>query len=232
MQQADARYNDAGRRLGDTRSSGSLSQSPEELLNKLAGEVRGLTERKDAQEALLSERQGHLEKLMGWENSDRITTEDDVRSKRSQLRETEQQLQELQVQLEAQLERNPKLSVFRQASTMALSKLREREEAAEKLDDERKRLQKQVDDREAELQAIRGKKNPAMGKVDLKKYGAQVREKIDKYKKMREELSTLRAELVVLQRTEQILKGKLKNLDAFLTEMERKKGIEVIYLSF
>jgi hypothetical protein len=33
--------------------------------------------------------------------------------------------------------------------------------------------------------------------MDLKKYGAQVREK-----KMRDELSSIRAELVVLQRTE------------------------------
>jgi intraflagellar transport protein 81 len=226
LQQADARCSDSGRRLAETRNSGSLSQSPEELLSKLQAEVRGMTERKDVLESTLGDRQSHLEKLSGWENSDRITTEDDVRNKRTQLRETERQLQELQIQLDAQLERNPKLSVFRQASTMALTKLREREEAADKLDEERKRLQKQLDDREAELQAARGKKNPAMGKVDLKKYGAQVREKIDKYKKMREELSALRAELVVLQRTEQLLKGKLTNLDAFLSEMERKKGIE------
>ena len=66
-----------------------------------------------------------------------------------------------------------------------------------------------------------------MAKIDLKKYGAQVREKIDKYKKMREELSALRSELVVLQRTEQILKGKLKNLDDFLSEVEKRKGISV-----
>ena len=44
---------------------------------------------------------------------------------------------------------------------------------------------------------------------------------------MREELSILRGELVVLQRTEQILKGRDKNLEEFLVELERKKGIEV-----
>jgi hypothetical protein len=63
--------------------------------------------------------------------------------------------------------------------------------------------------------------------MDLKKYGAQVREKIDKYKKMRDELSSIRAELVVLQRTEQHLKGKQKNLDEFLTQLEKKKGVQV-----
>ena len=40
--------------------------------------------------------------------------------------------------------------------------------------------------------------------MDLKKYGAVVREKIEKYKRMREELAAIRAELVVLQRTEQV----------------------------
>ena len=69
-----------------------------------------------------------------------------------------------------------------------------------------------------------------MGKKDLKKYGAVVREKIDKYKKMREELAALRAELVVLQRTEQILKSRHRNLDEFLAELERQKGVEVSVL--
>jgi hypothetical protein len=44
---------------------------------------------------------------------------------------------------------------------------------------------------------------------------------------MREELSAQRAELVTLQRTEQVLKSRHKNLDDFLGELERKKGIEV-----
>ena len=48
---------------------------------------------------------------------------------------------------------------------------------------------------EAEMKA-QGKNNAGkMGKRDLKKYGAIVREKIEKYKKMREDLSALRAEL-------------------------------------
>ena len=34
-------------------------------------------------------------------------------------------------------------------------------------------------------------------------------------------------ELVVLQRTEQILKNNDRNLEEFLTELEKQKGIEV-----
>ena len=43
---------------------------------------------------------------------------------------------------------------------------------------------------------------------------------------MREELSTVRAELVVLQRTEQVLKTRHTNLDDFNAELEKSKGVE------
>jgi intraflagellar transport protein 81 len=56
-----------------------------------------------------------------------------------------------------------------------------------------------------------------------------VREKIETYKRMREEISSLRAELVILQRTETILRSRDKNLDSFLRDLEKKKGIEVKY---
>ena len=65
-----------------------------------------------------------------------------------------------------------------------------------------------------------------VGKMDLKKYGAIVKDKIEKYKRMRDELSAVRSELVVLQRTEAILKSRHKNLDQFLTELEKQRGVE------
>ena len=57
-------------------------------------------------------------------------------------------------------------------------------------------MMKQTEEKEAALQA-QGRSGK-MGKKDLKKYGAVVREKIEKYKRMREELSGLRAELVCM----------------------------------
>ena len=63
--------------------------------------------------------------------------------------------------------------------------------------------------------------------MDYEKYGKQVLTKVNEYKLKRKEQDNLRAELVVLQRTEQILKSRHKNLDEFLSELERKKGVEV-----
>jgi cell shape-determining protein MreC len=85
----------------------------------------------------------------------------------------------------------------------------------------------QLEDREQQLQALGRANSSKLGKRDLKRFGAQVKDKIEKYKRMREEIAALRAELATLQRTEQILKGKHQHLDAFLSELERKRGVEV-----
>jgi len=63
-----------------------------------------------------------------WDNADRITTEEDVRLKREQAADLEEQAASLREQLDAALERNTKLVVFRQASSMAMKKFREKED--------------------------------------------------------------------------------------------------------
>lgn len=226
LQEADMRFSEASKRLSEMRNSGLQSQSAEQLLAKLQRDVRELSDRRETLERAIGERESHLEKLMGWENSDRMTTEDGVRAKRDQVHHTEDQVAMLQERLEAALERNTKLVVFRQASTMALKKLREREDDVDKLVEEQRRIAKHTEDKESEMRAQGKAGSGKMGKRDLKKYGAVVRDKIEKYKRMREELSAVRAELVTLQRTEQILKSRHKNLDEFLSDLEKKRGVE------
>jgi hypothetical protein len=48
---------------------------------------------------------------------------------------------------------------------------------------------------------------------------------------MKEDLSALRAEVVVLQRTEEILKSRHKNLDDFLDKLAAENGVAVSGLS-
>jgi hypothetical protein len=55
---------------------------------------------------------------------------------------------------------------------------------------------------------------------------------MEPYQRMKAEISSLQSELVVLQRTETILKSRDKNLDSFLDELERKKGVVVRPFSF
>jgi len=221
------RFQDSSKRFGDIRSGGTQNQTADQLFQKLQRDVRELQDRRETLESATVEREMHLEKLQSWENSDRATTEDDVLHKRDQVHDMEDNVKHLQNQLDASLERNTKLVVFRQASTMALTKLREREDEMDKLLQEKRRITKLTEEKEQELRASgRGAAAGKPGKADLKKYGAVVRDKVEKYKKMREELSIVRAELVVLQRTEQVLKARHNNIDEFNAELEKSKGVE------
>ena len=226
-QEADLRFSDASKRLSDMKNSGVRSQTAEQILSKLQQDVKELNDRRDNVERIIMERQSHLEKLQSWDNADRVTTEDDVHMKRDQVNALEDELSALQEKMEAHLDRNDRLRVFRQASAMGLRKFREREDEVEKLQEELRRLQRQTEEKDAELKSQGRNGSGKMGKRDLKKYGAVVREKIDKYKKMKEELSGLRGELVILQRSEQILKSRHKNLDEFLDKLAAENGVAV-----
>ena len=64
-----------------------------------------------------------------------------------------------------------------------------------------------------------------MTREEFKAYGNQLREKTHVYKRQKHELAELRAELVRVGRSEQILRGRDKNLDALLTQLEAKRGV-------
>ena len=59
-----------------------------------------------------------------------------MREKREQVEDIEEEVGALQNKLEAALERNSKLVVFRQTSIIAMKKYREREDEVEKLQED------------------------------------------------------------------------------------------------
>ena len=227
FQEAELRYTDAAKRLNEARSSGGHNQTAEEILNKLQRDVKDLSNRREMIESTSAERAIYLEKLQSFDsNMDRVLTEADVREKRHQVHDYEDEVANLEDRLDQAMERNSNLAVFRQASAMALKKLREKEEALDRLNDEKRRLIRQQEEKEAYLRAQGKSLSKAPRRMEFDKYAAIVKDKIEKYKKMRDELSGLRAELVLLQRTEMILKSRNKNLDEFLSELEKKQGVE------
>lgn len=225
FQDSEKKLRELTRRLNETRKAGVQQQSPEVLLDALQREVRELYEKKRSMENDFSDRSAHLQKLQNWENSDRAITEDDVNMKREELRDMQENMHSLSQRLESALERNDKLSNFHQVCVLAAKKLRENEEENEKLTAQKTKLLIKIDEREAQIRT-QGKGRSRADKAEMDKYKAQVGEKVKEYKLMRDELASNRAELVVLQRTELILKSRHKNLDEFLAELERKKGVE------
>jgi intraflagellar transport protein 81 len=64
-----------------------------------------------------------------------------------------------------------------------------------------------------------------MKRDDFKQYAANLRGKNAQYKQMKKVLSEIKAEVTVLARTEQILKSRAENLDEFMRDLEKKKGV-------
>lgn len=87
------------------------------------------------------------------------------------------------------MEKNAKLVVFRQASSLALKKCREREEESLRLQEELKYINKQIEEKEEQIKLQHrqqmaghgggGSSGNKVSKAELKRFGAVVKEKIE-----------------------------------------------------
>ena len=80
-----------------------------------------------------------------------------------------------------------------------------------------------MNDKEAESARTKGGKY--MKRDDFKQYAANLRGKNAQYKQMKKVIGEIKGEVTVLARTEQILKSRAENLDEFMVDLEKKKGI-------
>lgn len=92
-----------------------------------------------------------------------------------------------------------------------------------KLDTEKIALEKLMNDKESEYAKTRGGKY--MKRDDFKQYAANLRGKNAQYKQMKKVLGEIKSEVTVLGRTESILKSRADNLDEFMRDLERQRGI-------
>ena len=80
-----------------------------------------------------------------------------------------------------------------------------------------------MQDKEENYAKIKGTKY--MKRDDFRQYAANLREKNTQYKTMMKSLDEIKAECTVLQRTQQILKSRAGNVDEFMKELEKRKGV-------
>ena len=104
-----------------------------------------------------------------------------------------------------------------------LAKLHDKEAELERLEAEYGKVNGEIDKQESAMAELGGTK--FMTRDEYKKFVSQLREKTHVYKKLKGELGDLRAESVTLHRTEQILRGRVANLEVFLTELEARRGV-------
>mmetsp|Transcript_51921 Transcript_51921/g.86312 ORF Transcript_51921/g.86312 Transcript_51921/m.86312 type:complete len:680 (+) Transcript_51921:62-2101(+) len=116
-----------------------------------------------------------------------------------------------------------KLALFRQQATLVGNKKKKVIEALNGLLDQKKEMEKEIMEKDKQLEGTKGMK--VLKGEEFKKYAASLRAKSQKYKQMKADLAEIRAELGILQRTEEVLKSRDHDLQGFLREMESKRGV-------
>jgi intraflagellar transport protein 81 len=89
---------------------------------------------------------------------------------------------------------------------------------------EKNGLEKQLREREEAYAQQKGSKY--MKRDDFRQYAANLRVKNNQFKEMKKALDEIKSEVTVLDRTRAILKEKAGDVDEFLRELEKKKGIQ------
>ncbi|GBG24327.1 Intraflagellar transport protein 81-like [Hondaea fermentalgiana] len=215
------------RRRYDELSAAQRDDDPDELLSRLEREVH---EQREALESELPrqlqdayDRLGDVERGL----SEPIKTQSDVDDMESRVIKARREIDSLQEQVDRSRRLNggdDKLKMFRQQGAMIQKKLQQKDSELEEVRDEAQRLDKELADKERALAASAGAHPGRRG--DFRQYANELRQKTQEYRRKKQELAALRAETVILTRTETILRSRGENVEEFLKAMERGKGVE------
>ncbi|GMF32316.1 unnamed protein product [Phytophthora lilii] len=226
---AEKRAREAEARLQDLRASLSQDATPEQLFERLQSQVARnndiLTTKFPAEFRTQQETLQRLERALSEPpktEHDIADMEDEVQALRSTIQQYQAQIADAQV-AQGSGDGEDKLAVFRQHANLQARKLAEKEEELEQLRADKQRLLRSTEELEAKLASISGSK--FMSRDEFKQYATTLRNKTNQYKKVKAELAELTAESVVLHRTEQLLKSKDADLEGFLRDLERQKGV-------
>lgn len=201
----------------------------------LTNEISLLEKKKKNLEIIYDEKEKKLNNLNNWSSSssnNASSIENEIKLKKNRLNELNNHIEYIKDDITNAIEKdNNKLLVFKQASLVGYKKLNDKEEILDNLKKEHNQLLKVFKEKsEAYNNSNTTEENSnVITKEKLKNLGMTIKEKMEDYKKYRENLNNLKNELVLLKRTEDLLKIKNDNLEDFLKELEKKQGIEVSY---
>jgi len=225
LQHAHQRNQEVNERLSALKRGQGANMSAEAMLQQLQREVVELQQRVEGvmprELEQQTQRLGKLQEQM-YEPQ---RTREDVEALRGEVEALDHRCTLIRRQIDEDFgSRNDnKLAMFRQTALAAAKKLTSKEEEKAVVERERAKLAREAEELEGKLSEVSGSK--FMTREEFKAYGNSLREKTQVYKQMKNELPALRAEAVVLHRTEQILRGRDKNLDDFLQQLEARRGV-------
>mmetsp|Transcript_53157 Transcript_53157/g.106618 ORF Transcript_53157/g.106618 Transcript_53157/m.106618 type:complete len:689 (+) Transcript_53157:86-2152(+) len=225
LSHARQRQEEAGKRLQALNQNQTGNASAEQMLNHLEEEVKDLNQRVNT--VMPREMEQETAKLAKLQEElyEPQRSRDDVERLTSEVERMDSHAQGLRAQIEECVggRMDNKLAMFRQTALVAATKLANKEQELEAVEKALGKAKAEVDDKESALSEVSGSK--FMTREEFKAYGTQLREKTHVYKKQKHLLAEARAELVRLGRTEQILRGRDRHLDQFLTQLEAKRGV-------
>jgi len=221
----ERRLVDTQRRLSELRSTERDDVSAEEILANVEKEYE--TNMQVVQDLLPSTIEKRTATLQALQRAlmEPAKTEDDLNTLRRECARSQADIDRLQSEIaEANRKQGEdKLAMFRSQYALLAKKLIQMEEVVDKAKRENERLKREVQSKEARISEVSDPR--FMKREDFKAFAAQLRTKTNTFKAMKLEMAEVQQELVVLSRTEQILKSRDHNVEDFLRQLEANKGI-------
>lgn len=214
----------AKHRLMEARKTQSEETSAEKMLSMLQREV---SKNKDlVNEVLGRELQDKMNRYQKMEMllAEPVTTQQDLEAITNEVRRLQRECMTLEDKLKSTNPAEDKLAIYKTQAATASKKKETKAEEAKRLETEKEALEKMMTEKEQEYVLTKGTKY--MKRDDFRDFAMKLREKNKKYKVMKKELEEIRSELIILSKTQDILKSKAGDVDQVLKDLERKRGIQ------
>mmetsp|Transcript_28714 Transcript_28714/g.66573 ORF Transcript_28714/g.66573 Transcript_28714/m.66573 type:complete len:675 (-) Transcript_28714:86-2110(-) len=206
LEQTEQLYIERSARLREMREA-QLQEgegSAEVMLKMLSTEV---IKSREALARVRRESEEKMDRLRELDSalSEPPVTKMDIDSLEGEIQAMQNEIHSLEEKVNEQ-NQDSRLAVYKQQANLVAKKKETVLKDKKVLEDERDSLSKDLSTKEREYEQMKGHK--FMKREDFKTYAASLRDKSAKFKLKKAELSELRHEVAVLQRTEQILQSK------------------------
>jgi len=227
--QAEHRLNQLKATLSEKRTTEAGENDITRLLSKLQDEVKTLTRK--ALGELPHEIARHQQRMEELQQvlSQPLVGESDLRDLNEHRTQLLRAVNGLEERKRAMLN-NPddKLAMFRQQANLVAKKREQVFQRLEQVQRERMDVDAQLASKSKELDASKTNNPPVLKGEDFRKYATELRGKTAQYKRMKSELSELRAEWGLLSRTESLLREQESGISSKLGEAEARRGVSGI----
>lgn len=225
LEWCEGSYLAAEQRLMDTKKITAADTSALDMLNLLRTDVKRNRE-------FCNERLGRelTEKILRLEQAEQLinepmVTQNDLESLQNEVRVLQRDIQLLEEKANAGSSDQDKLGVYKQQAQLVSKKKEKSLDKLKQLEHEANKLEKKKMQKEKEYEQARGG-NKFLSGDEFYRYAQSLRNKKAQAQQMRTQLRDIRAELTILNRTEQIVRQQDEDLKRHMNLKERQQGIE------